>query len=94
MNASDHLARLFDVAEAQAGYFTTAQAAAASVDRRRLAYHATAGRLQRIRHGIYRLVQFPHSRYEDLFIAARAFLDPVLGSTTQGVWHPTQHIWL
>lgn len=25
---------------------------------------------------------------------ARAFLDPVLGSTTQGVWHPTQHIWL
>lgn len=69
MNASDHLTRLFDVAEAQAGYFTTAQAAAVSVDRRRLAYHATAGRLQRIRHGIYRLVQFPHSRYEDLFIA-------------------------
>lgn len=69
MNAPNHLARLFDIAEAQAGYFTTTQATTASVDRRRLAYYTNAGRLQRIRHGIYRLAQFPHSRYEDLFIA-------------------------
>lgn len=25
---------------------------------------------------------------------ARAFLDPVLSDTTQGVWHPKQHLWL
>ena len=69
MNAPNHLTRLFNIAEAQAGYFTTAQAASAGIDRRRLAYYAGAGRLQRIRHGIYRLTQFPHSRHEDLFIA-------------------------
>lgn len=69
MDVPDYLARLYDIAEAQAGYFTAAQATVAGVDRRRLAYYATVGRLQRIRHGIYRLAQFPHSRYEDLFIA-------------------------
>jgi len=69
MNPTNHLAKLYDIAEGQAGYFTTAQAVAAGVDRRRLAYFAGAGRLQRIRHGVYRLAQFPHSRHEDLVIA-------------------------
>ncbi len=40
MNTPNHLARLYDIAEAQAGYFTAAQAGAAGVDRRRLAYYA------------------------------------------------------
>lgn len=69
MNLSNRLAKLYDIAEGQAGYFTTAQAVAAGVDRRRLAYFTGAGRLQRIRHGVYRLAQFPHSRHEDLVIA-------------------------
>jgi len=63
------LDKLYEIAEAQAGYFTTAQAAAAGVDRRRLAYFTGAGRLQRIHRGIYRLTHFPRSCYEDLMIA-------------------------
>ena len=69
MDTPNYFVILYDIAEAQAGYFTTAQAAAAGVDRRRLAYYAHTGRVQRIRHGIYRLTQFPQSRFEDLFIA-------------------------
>lgn len=69
MNATNYLAKLYEIAEAQGGYFTARQAEAASVDRRRLAYYADTGRIRRIRRGIYRLTQFPHSRHEDLFIA-------------------------
>lgn len=69
MSPTNHIAKLYEIAEGQGGYFTTAQAAAAGVDRRRLAYYASAGRTQRIRRGVYRLTQFPHSRHEDLFIA-------------------------
>lgn len=69
MNAPNYFATLYDIAEAQSGYITTAQAEAAGVDRRRLSYYAHTGRVQRIRRGIYRLTQFPHSRHEDLFIA-------------------------
>ena len=39
------------------------------MDRRRLAYFANVSRVQRIRPGVYRLTQFPHSRHEDLVIA-------------------------
>lgn len=65
----DTLDRLYQIAEAQAGYFTTAQAVAAGVDRPRLSRFAAAGRLQRLRRGVYRLTHFPRSRHEDLFIA-------------------------
>lgn len=61
--------KLYQIAEAQAGYFTTAQAAAAGVDRKRLARYAEAGHLERIRRGVYRLAPFPRSPHEDLFIA-------------------------
>jgi predicted transcriptional regulator of viral defense system len=69
MLSLDTLDKLYDIAEAQSGYFTAAQATAASVDRRRLAHFASTGRLQRIRRGIYRLTHFPRSRHEDLAIA-------------------------
>lgn len=61
--------RLYGIAEPQAGYFTTAQAEAAGVDRPRLSRYTASGRLQRVRRGLYRLTHFPHSRFEDLFIA-------------------------
>jgi predicted transcriptional regulator of viral defense system len=61
--------RLYEVAEAQAGYLTTGQAEAAGVDRPRLSRYVATGRLQRVRWGVYRLVHFPRSRHEDLFIA-------------------------
>jgi predicted transcriptional regulator of viral defense system len=69
MLSLDTLDKLYEITEAQAGYFTTVQAATAGVDRRRLAYFAATGRMQRIRRGIYRLTHFPRSRYEDLVIA-------------------------
>ena len=65
----DTLDKLYQIAEAQAGYFTTGQAEAAGVDRPRLSRFTAAGRLQRVRRGVYRLTHFPRSRYEDLFIA-------------------------
>ena len=61
--------RLYQIAEAQAGYFTTAQAVAMGVDRKRLARYAVAGRLERVRRGVYRLTPFPRSAHEDLFVA-------------------------
>jgi predicted transcriptional regulator of viral defense system len=61
--------RLYQIAEPQAGYFTTAQAGAVGVDRNRLSDYAAAGRLERVRHGIYRLVSFPRVPHEDLFVA-------------------------
>jgi len=65
----DTIDKLYQIAETQAGYFTTSQAEAAGVDRSRLSRFVAAGRLQRVRHGVYRLAHFPHSRHEDLFIA-------------------------
>ena len=61
--------RLYQIAEAQAGYFTTAQAVATGIDRKRLARYAVAGRLERVRRGVYRLAPFPRSAHEDLFVA-------------------------
>jgi len=63
------LDKLYDIAEGQAGYFTTSQAEAVGVDRPRLSRFAVAGRVQRVRRGVYRLTHFPRSRHEDLFIA-------------------------
>lgn len=61
--------KLYKIAEAQAGYFTTAQATAVGVDRRRLARYTRAGHLERVRRGVYRLAPFPRSAHEDLFVA-------------------------
>ncbi len=64
----DHNA-LYRLAEQQAGYFTARQAATAGFSWERLTEHAKSGRFQRVAHGIYRLAQFPSSRFEDLFVA-------------------------
>jgi predicted transcriptional regulator of viral defense system len=61
--------KLYEIAEEQAGYFTSAQAQIAGFSLPLLSYHATAGRYDRIDHGLYRFVQFPGSPYEDLFVA-------------------------
>ncbi|MBM4459636.1 MAG: hypothetical protein FJ011_18055 [Chloroflexi bacterium] len=61
--------RLYRIAEAQAGYFTTAQAGAVGIDRNRLTRYTAAGQLERVRHGIYRLASFPRAPHEDLFVA-------------------------
>jgi len=64
---SDHLV-LYRRAEQQAGYFTAKQAAAAGFSRDGLSRNASAGRFLRASRGVYRLVQFPASPLEDLFV--------------------------
>jgi predicted transcriptional regulator of viral defense system len=64
----DHNA-LYHIAEQQAGYFTARQAAGAGFSWERLADYSKNGRFQRVAHGVYRLAQFPSSRFEDLFVA-------------------------
>lgn len=60
---------LYEIAENQAGYFNAEQAHSAGFSKERLYYYVIAGRFSRIHRGIYRLVHFPSSPYEDLFVA-------------------------
>jgi predicted transcriptional regulator of viral defense system len=57
---------LFDVASGQEGLFTTVQAADAGYSPQLLQKHLHAGRIQRVRRGVYRLVHFPPGEHEDL----------------------------
>lgn len=58
---------LFEIAQAQAGYFTTRQAASAGYSPQLLAYLG-AKKVMRVRRGIYRLVHFPSGDHEDLIV--------------------------
>jgi predicted transcriptional regulator of viral defense system len=69
MNKRPDFNHLYDIAENQAGYFTAKQAHEAGFSWERLSYYTTTGRFIRVERGIYRLVQFPGSPNEDLFIA-------------------------
>lgn len=60
---------LYDIAASQEGFFTTRQAAAAGYSAPLLAHHRKAGRITRIRRGVYRLVHFPAGDHEDLVVA-------------------------
>lgn len=60
---------LYQLAEPQAGYFTTAQAVAAGVSRRALSGRARQGDIERVRYGIYRLRNFPTHPFEDVVAA-------------------------
>lgn len=61
----DHL---FRTAAAQEGYFTTRQAAEAGYSPQLLAHHLGAGRMVRVRRGVYRLVHFPSGDHEELTV--------------------------
>lgn len=60
---------LYEVASAQEGYFTTRQAADSGYSTQLLGKHVRAGRIQRVRRGIYRLVHFPTGEHDELLIA-------------------------
>ncbi len=60
--------RLFEIAVAQEGLFTTQQAAEAGYSSQLLAHHLGNGRMVRVRRGVYRLVHFPAGEYEDLTV--------------------------
>lgn len=57
---------LFEIAAAQEGLFTTKQAADAGYSPQLIAHHLGAGRMVRVRRGVYRLVHFPSGDHEDL----------------------------
>lgn len=61
--------RLFETAAAQAGLFTTKQAAEAGYSPQLLVHHVRAGKVIRVHRGIYRLVHFPASEHEELVAA-------------------------
>jgi predicted transcriptional regulator of viral defense system len=60
---------LFRVAEGQAGYFATWQAAEVGYSRSLVAHHAGTGVFERTATGVYRLSRYPASDMEDLFRA-------------------------
>jgi len=60
---------LFEIAEDNYGYVTSAQATGAGVSRHGLADLARLGSLQRVAHGVYRIVDFPASQYDTFFEA-------------------------
>jgi len=60
--------RLYEIAAAQEGHFTTAQAGEAGYSPQLLMKHLKSGRIRRVRRGIYRLVQFPAGEHEDLIV--------------------------
>ena len=61
---------LFQIAEDQAGYFSTRQAHKAGYSLERLSDLTTRGQFIRIEQGVYRLTHFPATRFEDLHIAS------------------------
>jgi predicted transcriptional regulator of viral defense system len=60
--------RLYEVASGQEGHFTTGQAEVAGYSSQLLRKHIQAGRVIRIRRGVYRLVHFPAGEHEDLVV--------------------------
>lgn len=61
---------LYQLAEAQAGYFTSGQAAEAGMDLSTLSHHARpGGRYERVRRGLYRLRHFPSNPVEHIVAA-------------------------
>jgi len=60
---------LYDLAAAQDGHFTTAQATQAGYSRPLLDHHVKEGRFLRVQRGIYRLRDFPSTDHEDVVVA-------------------------
>ncbi|MBC8503906.1 MAG: type IV toxin-antitoxin system AbiEi family antitoxin domain-containing protein [Chloroflexi bacterium] len=61
--------KLYEIAESQAGYFSTSQAREVGFSRERLSSNTKKGVFLRAARGVYRLVHFPGSPHEDLFVA-------------------------
>lgn len=59
---------LLDLAVSQSGYFTTSQAAGLGLSPELLIHHAHAGRVLRVRRGIYRVRHLPSQDDEDLVV--------------------------
>jgi len=60
----------YELAIVHGGYFTTREASEAGLSYRKLAYHAARGKLERVMHGVYRLVNYPEHRHGDMIAVA------------------------
>lgn len=58
--------QLYELAAAQAGLFTTAQAKTAGYSPELLIHHLGSGKFHRVERGIYRICHFPAGEHEDL----------------------------
>lgn len=68
-NRIDRERCLFDIAQEQHGYFTSAQARACGYSLQLLSHHAATGRFSRARRGLYRLRDYPSYGREDVVVA-------------------------
>lgn len=66
---TDKLQRLFELAAAQAGYFTAAQARGLGYSARSLVHHVAAGHFERLGRGFYRLFGVPAGPHGDIVAA-------------------------
>ena len=67
-NPTPDWGRLYEIAGAQDGHFTTAQAAEVGYYPQLIAKHLANGRMTRVRRGVYRLVHFPAGDQEELVV--------------------------
>jgi predicted transcriptional regulator of viral defense system len=58
--------KLFDIAQSQAGYFTSSQAVQAGYSHRLQHYHVQRGHWRRIERALFRLRDYPPAEHEDL----------------------------
>lgn len=68
--------RIYERAAEQNGYVTTAQAKDVGVSKHALSKMAARGTLERVSHGVYRLVQFPHAAM-DPYMEASLWPTPI-----------------
>jgi predicted transcriptional regulator of viral defense system len=66
---TEKLQRLFELAAGQAGHFTAAQARELGYSARSLVHHVSAGHVERVSRGFYRLVGVPVGPHEDIVAA-------------------------
>jgi predicted transcriptional regulator of viral defense system len=76
--------RLYEIAEAQQGFFTTKQAKAAGFAENTHPYHVQAANWIREHRGIYRLVSFPRGERPDLMLWS--LWSKNRGEVTQGIY--------
>jgi predicted transcriptional regulator of viral defense system len=60
------LRALTEIAASQGGYFTARQAESAGYGPTHLAYHRSAGNIERVGHGLYRMPAMPPADHDDL----------------------------
>ena len=66
---TDKLQRLFELAAGQAGCFTAVQARELGYSARSLVHHVSAGHVERVSRGFYRLIGVPAGSHEDVVAA-------------------------